>query len=185
MRTKAAGESPLLLLDAIDVLGQRGIDYAVVGAMAAAAHGSVRASIDADAVVSIAVRDTSGLRDAFASVGFRSELRRGDPDDPIAAVLELKDEYGNRVDLLVGLRGMPREVFQRAVDVPFAGETLRVVCREDFIAMKLFAGGPQDLLDASQVRATCSTSLDLDLLTKIATQYGRSAVENLTRLLAD
>lgn len=47
------------------------------------------------------------------------------------------------MDLLVGLRGLEAEAFLRAIDVPFVGEVLRVVGREDFIAMKLFAGGPQ------------------------------------------
>ena len=185
MRAKSAGESPLLLLDAVDVLRQRGIDYAVIGAMAAAAHGAVRASVDADAVLSIAVKEASHLRDAFVGARFRTELRRGDFEDPIAAVLELQDEHGNRVDLLIGLRGMPLEVFQRAVDVPFCGETLRVVSREDLIAMKLFAGGPQDLLDARQIRSIDPASLNVDLLTTVAKSYGRGAMENLPKLLAD
>lgn len=62
---------------------------------------------------------------------------------------------------------------------------MRVVSREDFIAMKLFAGGPQDLLDARQVRSIDPMSVNVDLLTKIASKYGSSAIENLTKLLAD
>jgi hypothetical protein len=48
MRTTRSGESALLLLDAIDVLGAQKIEYAVVGALAASVHGVVRASMDAD-----------------------------------------------------------------------------------------------------------------------------------------
>ena len=47
MRARQAGESALLLLDAVDLLERAGISYAVVGAMAAAVHGVVRASMDA------------------------------------------------------------------------------------------------------------------------------------------
>ena len=49
------------------------------------------------------------------------------------------------MDLLVGLRGLEAEAFSRAIDVPFMGAVLRVARREDFIAMKVFAGGPQNL----------------------------------------
>jgi hypothetical protein len=173
------------LLDAVEILRQHRIDYAVIGAMAAAAHGAVRASVDADAVVSLAVKEAPNLRDAFTNAGFRAELRRGDFEDPIAAVLELQDDHGNRVDLLIGLRGMPVEVFQRAVEVPFCGETLRVVSREDLIAMKLFAGGPQDLLDAKHIRSIDPAALDVRLLATIVGRYGKDASENLAKLLAD
>jgi hypothetical protein len=184
MRTRTGGESPLLLLDAIEVLRSRSIDYAVIGAMAAAAHGVVRASVDADVVLSMAVKEAPELKDALEIAGFRTKLRRGDYEDPIAAVLELTDEHGNRVDLLIGLRGMQPDLFRRAIKVPFAGEELKVVAREDFIAMKLFAGGPQDLLDAKHTRSVDPNSLNIPLLTEIAKQYGRATVENLEQLLA-
>jgi hypothetical protein len=45
MRAQRSGESALLLLDAIDLLGRSNIAYAVVGAMAASVHGVVRASM--------------------------------------------------------------------------------------------------------------------------------------------
>ena len=49
MRATRAGQSALLLLDAVGVLAARKILYAVIGAMAASVHGIVRASMDADA----------------------------------------------------------------------------------------------------------------------------------------
>jgi hypothetical protein len=98
--------------------------------------------------------------------------------------LALTDRYGNRVDLLVGLRGLEAEAFSRAIDVPFVGEMLRVVGREDFIAMKLFAGGPQDLTDARNAITAAQGSLDLSLLRRVTARYGRGASECLERLLA-
>ena len=53
MTTTGPGQSALLLLDAVSVLTSDGIDYAVIGALAASVHGVVRASVDADAVLSI------------------------------------------------------------------------------------------------------------------------------------
>ena len=50
-----SGESVLLLLDVIDLLTDQNIEYAVVGALAASIHGAVRASMDADVVLSVGV----------------------------------------------------------------------------------------------------------------------------------
>jgi hypothetical protein len=113
MRTRGPGEAALLLLDVASVLRSESIDYAVIGAMAASVHGLVRASVDADAILFISAAELAALEKNFKSADFQTELRRGDPDDPIEALLELTDGYGNRVDLLVGLRGLEREAFSR------------------------------------------------------------------------
>ena len=184
MRTKGPGEAALLLLDVVAVLRAEQIDYAVIGAMAASVHGVVRASLDADAVLSLTAAELGSLERKFKAEAFQTELRRGDPEDPIAALLALTDRYGNRVDLLAGLRGLEAEAFSRAIDVPFVGEVLRVAGREDFIAMKVFAGGPQDLTDARSALAAAQGSLDLSLLRRLAKRYGRAASESLEALLS-
>ncbi len=51
MRTRASGESTLLLVDAVQVLRAAQVDYAIIGAMAASVHGVIRASRDADALL--------------------------------------------------------------------------------------------------------------------------------------
>jgi predicted nucleotidyltransferase len=184
VRTKRLGESALLLLDAIAVLLSEGIDYAVIGAMAASVHGVVRASLDADAIMSVATQKLRGLEQRFAAAAFHTELRYGDLDDPIAAMLVLTDQHQNRVDLIVGLRGLELAAFERAVEVPFQGQTLKVIGREDFIAMKVFAGGPQDFADARYVVQAASGQLDLVLLRRLASQYGRQAAVALEALLS-
>jgi predicted nucleotidyltransferase len=184
MRTRRAGQSALLLLDVIVVLRNEAIEYAVIGAMAASVHGSLRASADADALLSVTVSKLSHLSRAFKKAGFDAELRRGDADDPIPAMLIISDTHGNRVDLLGGLRGLDPQVFSRAVDVPFSGDTLRVVGREDFIAMKCFAGGPQDLIDAQQALQSAQVPVDQSLLRRVTRQFGRAAADVLERILA-
>jgi hypothetical protein len=106
-------------------------------------------------------------------------------DDPIPGLLNLTDSFHNRVDLLVGLRGLELAAFERTVKVPFKGTSLRVIGREDFIAMKVFAGGPQDLADAHAAINTAPQSLDLLLLRRLAHRYGRDASAALEKLLAD
>jgi hypothetical protein len=183
VRTTAAGQSALLLLDAVALLAAEKIEYAVIGAMAASVHGVVRASFDADAVMSLTVQQAPDLERKFAAAGFGTTLNRGDPGDPIPALLRLTDSHENQVDLLVGLRGLEAAAFSRAVAVPFQGGPLRVVGREDFVAMKVFAGGPQDIADARAAVGAAGALLDTTLLRRLAKQYGRAASELLETLL--
>lgn len=94
------------MLDVADVLTRQRVRYVVIGAMAAAVHGVVRASLDADAIVALKVREAHGLRQTFVDAGYEADLRIGDREDPIPAFLEVRDSHLNRVDLLVGLHGL-------------------------------------------------------------------------------
>lgn len=185
MRTNRAGQSALLLLDVVSVLTARKIPYAVIGAMAASVHGLVRASMDADAVLSLTILEIPTLEKKFGAAGFQTELRRGDPDDPISGVLTLADTYNNRVDLLVGIRGLDPAAFSRTVELLFHGTALRVVGLEDFISMKIFAGGPQDLSDARAAIVAAGDLLNQSLAKALAQRFGRNVAETLERLLAE
>lgn len=184
MRTSRPGESALLLLDIIQILTGAGTDYAVIGALAAAVHGAVRASMDADVVLCAGIRAAARLEQAFRDAGLRTLLTRGDVEDPIPGLLRLEDTYDNRVDLLIGLRGLEPDAFSRAIEIPFQGMNVRFIGREDFIAMKVFAGGPLDLVDARRAIAAAGPSLDLPLTRRLAVAFGRDAADALDRLLA-
>jgi hypothetical protein len=58
-----------------------------------------------------------------------------------------------------------------------------VIGREDFIAMKCFAGGPQDIADAVQALKTVDQPLDLELLRRTTRRLGRPAADVLEKLL--
>jgi hypothetical protein len=125
------------------------------------------------------------LRARFQRAGFfGTELRRGEADDPIPAMLILSDSHHNHVDLLGGLRGMDPAIFSRILEVPFMGMNLRIAGREDFIAMKCFAGGAQDILDAQSAYRSAQGPVDLDLLRAVTRRFGRVAADNLERVLA-
>lgn len=183
MRTSRSGQSALLLLDAVAILSARKIPFAVIGAMAASVHGIVRASMDADAVLSLTIQETPALEREFRAAGFQTELRRGDPDDPISGVLNLTDTYGNRVDLLVGIRGLDPAAFSRTVELQFHGTALRVIGLEDFIAMKIFAGGPQDLADARAVISAAGDRLNQPHAKELAQRFGWDVAVVLEGLL--
>ena len=74
--------------------------------------------------------------------------------------------------------------FSRAIDVPIMGETLRVIGREDFIAMKVFAGGPQDLNDAERAIVYCKNNFKvIDALNHAKKEIAKRP-ENITAQFA-
>ena len=117
------------------------------GAFAVSFHGLPRFTNDADASVWLqgTGKTAENLRDAFAEAGYRVELKRGDFDDPITGVLIIEDRHRNRVDLILGIRGMDPAAVERSVMTSLLGAALRVIGVEDLIAMKLFAGSAAGL----------------------------------------
>ena len=172
MRPSQSGESALLLLDVIDVLNAEQVQYAVIGAFAASVHGAVRASMDADVVLNSGLALAKKLETVFADAGYTVAVTRGDFEDPISALLAVNDRFGNKVDVLLGLRGLEPQAFTRLVEVPFQGSTLKFIGREDFIAMKLFAGGPIDIQDAKRAIAAAKGAFDLAAVRRLASLYG-------------
>jgi len=185
MRTTGPGQSALLLLDAIDCLKALRIPYAIIGAVAASFHGVVRASLDADALISLPANhaDVAALSAALQQAGLTSTYRRGDAHDPIGAVLSAEDRFHNRVDLLMGIRGMTEAVFARTMEAEFMKARIRVVGLEDFIAMKILAGGPKDLSDVAGVLRVSFERLNRPLLNTLVQPYGKDAVRTLESLL--
>jgi hypothetical protein len=166
------------------VLADEEVDYAVVGALAASFHGAIRATTDAEALVFVSPAKLARLQKAFKKARFTTNLRHGDADDPIPALLAVEDQHDNRVDLLAGLRGLDSEAFARSISVPYRGGSLRVIGREDLIAMKCFAGGPLDVADARSLLKTAKEPIDTDLLRKLTRRFGRSAADALEQVLA-
>jgi hypothetical protein len=178
------GQSLLLLLDVVALLDAERIAYGVVGALAASVYGTVRATTDADALVSVSAAKLAGIERKLRGMGLSTQFHRGDADDPIPALLGIGDAFGNRVDLLGGLRGLDPAAFGRTLAVPFSGTILRIIGREDFIAMKCFAGGPQDIADAEAALRAADRRIDLDLLRRVTRRFGRPAADALEKLLA-
>jgi hypothetical protein len=185
VRTDRAGQSALLFLDVVEILQRENVNYAVIGAFALSVHGAIRGTTDVDALLFTTPQHLRKLRTVFDRAGFATELHRGDPEDPILGMLILSDSHNNRVELLGGLRGMDPAIFSRTVEVQFLGVNLRFVGREDLIAMKCFAGGPQDLIDAQSAYRSAQGPVDLDLLRAVTRRFGREAADNLEQVLSN
>ena len=89
------------------------------------------------------------------------------------------------MDVLLGNRGLDPKAFSRTVEVSLEGTRLRFIGREDFIAMKVAAGGPIHLVDAENAIAADPTSLDVELVRSLALRFGTSASATLERMLGD
>jgi hypothetical protein len=62
---------------------------------------------------------------------------------------------------------------------------VRVISLEDFIAMKVLAGVPQDVSDARNAIWAARHALDRVLVRRLAKRFGRDASEGLETLLSD
>lgn len=135
-----------LLLRLVAYLEARGVISALIGGAALAAHGIARATLDFDLlVVDRAVLAPQFWKDSGVA---NVEVRPGDPDDPLAGVARVTDG-GDAVDIVVGKHSWEAQILARRIDVTVQQQSLPTVDRADLVLLKLFAGGPQDLLDVS------------------------------------
>jgi hypothetical protein len=167
-----------LLGAVLDYLNAHEIKAAAIGGVALAAHGIVRATLDADVLVT----DPHVLHAEFWAglSGARAEARSGDVDDPLAGVVHLVSG-AEEVDVVVGRYLWQTRALERAVILSVGGRPLPTVDRADLVLLKLFAGGPQDLLDVqlllaadreSTVRAEVEARIR-DLPAEVSTAWGQ------------
>jgi len=115
---------------------------ALIGALAVAAHGYIRATDDIDFV---SPADPKEIQARLAKAGIASKARRGDVlEGDIPSVVYGRAD-GFRFDVL--FPPVPID-WSRTVILPLAeGSRLRVVDLDTLVRLKLRAGGPQDLID--------------------------------------
>jgi hypothetical protein len=135
-----------LLADVVEHLDARSIPAALIGAAALAVHGVARATEDLDLLaVDTAVLDEGLWRELQDADELA--VRRGDFEDPLAGLIRLRrgDEL---VEVVVGKGAWMRAILDRRSWLTLRAERIPVVDAADLLLLKLYAGGPQDLLDA-------------------------------------
>jgi hypothetical protein len=125
-------------------LERASVPCAVIGGVALGAHGIARATLDTDVLVC----EPEVLVAAFwVRRGMPvPTIRRGDADDPLAGVIALRTD-GEQVDVVVGRGAWMVQMLDRRVWVGTGRSKLPIVDRADLVLLKLYAAGPQDLLD--------------------------------------
>jgi hypothetical protein len=87
---------------------------------------------------SAVIQQAPELEKKLILAGFNTQLRRGDSTDPIPALFSLTDAFRNRVDLLVGLRGLEAAAFSNcAVWQPDTAETPLSLSKKCWLAGRL------------------------------------------------
>ncbi len=129
----------------LKILDDLGVQYAVVGAVAVAARGVVRSTLDFDLLTT----DTRVLQDRVWSGLPDVDVRKGDFDDPLAGVVRIGPK-SEQIDIIVGRWNWEQRVIERAQP---AGRAIRVPLTNDLILLKLAAGGPIDQQDILRLLA--------------------------------
>lgn len=130
------------------LLTEQGIPCALIGAAALAARGVARSTYDIDLLVADARVLDPDLWAAARVADARVDIRRGDVDDPLGGVVRIEQTSQRPVDVVLGKHAWQREMLSRAEPVPGGPP---VVLPADFILLKLYAGGPQDLWDIREL----------------------------------
>jgi len=157
------------LLVAVDrIVAKSSIPYAVIGAYAVAAWGEVRGTRDLDVLIEAA--DLERLVPTLGQDSANIELRRGDEDDPIAAVIRMVVGHGadrQSVDIIAGIRGIPVGIVARAHRIELAGRSVAIASPEDMLILKLRAGSARDVEDARSIVRVQGKRLSRALLAEI------------------
>lgn len=124
-------------------------DFALIGGFAVAAWGVPRATHDLDFAVAI------GSADPQAAAAFLGgQYDAGDPDDPLQGVIHLSigpDHASVPLQLVVFPPSLAEMIFRHVESLTVMERIVPVVCWQVLILLKLYAGGPQDRLDAQQI----------------------------------
>ncbi len=138
------------LLDEVGAtLEAAGIRHALIGALALAAYGVNRATVDLDLFVADAACLQPDLWSDLRRRGLAVEIRRGDLTDPLAGVVRIQSPGESPLDVVVGKFAWQARLLERAEPL---GGTL-VVRAADLALLKLYAGGLQDAWDVQQLLA--------------------------------
>lgn len=158
----APGESPDL--DAPELLAaltRRGVDFVVIGGLAAVLHGSPRHTYDVDVTFAVEPANLDALGEVLVALNAR--LRGVLEDVPFVPdgrtlravdVLTLDTDLGP-FDVLARPSGAPAfEELRRAADrYDVGGTTVRVASIPHLIVMKRAAERPKDLADIAELEA--------------------------------
>lgn len=139
-----------LLSRVANVLRREHIDFALIGAAALAAHGVGRSTLDID----ILVTDPRVLGLRLGGENVTVDVRRGDADDPLAAVIRVSQPGERDVDVVVGRFPWQQDIIRRARTIDLEDVQIPVADVAGIILLKLYAGGTQDAWDVEQLLAS-------------------------------
>lgn len=139
------------LAQTVAALSGAGIECALIGAMALAARGVARSTLDIDLIVVRSEALERRIWGVLIDRGTPVEIRHGDASDPLEGLVRVRPERGPSIDVVVGRDAWQRGVIERAEPLVFAGTQVRVATAADLVLLKLHAAGPADRWDIEQL----------------------------------
>jgi predicted nucleotidyltransferase len=148
----------------LEKLNDEGVEFVIVGGVAARLYGSTRLTHDVDVVPNLTPHSWRKTVECIWEMGGRPRIPES--MESIADVrnvqtwitekgmqaLNFRSEDGYvEIDLLVAESGRFNSLKERATAVEFRGKTYLIAAVDDLIAMKRAAGRPQDLLDIQEL----------------------------------
>ncbi|MEO8379699.1 MAG: hypothetical protein ABI779_08550 [Acidobacteriota bacterium] len=137
----------MLLELVVGALESLGTPYAVIGGQAVAMRGHPRLTVDYDFLTADRRVFQRNVWTSVEEKGAIVDVRKGNPDDPLAGVVHitLLDEHD--VDVVVAKWKWEQTVIERAERLVLQGISVPVPRTSDLILLKLAAGGYLDLQD--------------------------------------
>jgi len=118
------------------------------------ARGIVRATKDVDFLVDLPPSEGKSLAQSLGREGLHATFQRGAADDPVSGVIRVTLPARTepvRCEILFPSRGWQAVAVRNATTVNLDGFDVPVVQGPDLFLLKLYAGGPQDLMDAANL----------------------------------
>lgn len=158
------------------VLARSGIDSALIGAVALAAHFYPRSTEDVDLAVGVHPSRLDEVARELRSAGFTADVSAPDAQDPLGGVLRVSGDGTDRIEV-VNFCNPPAGGFPALIEAalqdakPYRdGTTLRVVSLPHLILFKLYAGGPKSKNDVLELLSR-NPGLDLDELRALCKRF--------------
>ena len=149
----------------LNELHDHGVDFVIVGGVAAALHGGSRATFDLDIVPSLAPDSWQAAVDLLWALGARPRIpeplerirdvehvRRWRVEKNMLALNFRTSDGTADVDLLVSHSDQFEQLRSRAIQVSIGDRTFSVASIDDLLAMKRASGRPQDVLDIQELQ---------------------------------
>ncbi|MGQ0655444.1 MAG: DUF6036 family nucleotidyltransferase [Betaproteobacteria bacterium] len=145
-------------------LDSHGERYCLIGGLALARWGQVRATQDADLTLLCPLGDEPAAVERLLGA-FRSRVADARSFALRHRVVLLQSAAGVGIDVALGALPFEERCVQRSSEWPLAaGTALRTCGAEDLVVLKAFAGRPQDWLDIESVIVRQRGSLDWGLV---------------------
>ena len=158
------------------LLASAGIDSAIIGAVALAAHNYPRSTEDLDLAVGVEPGTLADIARELRAEGFTAEVSEPDQQDPLGGVVRVSADGIDPIEI-VNFKNPPAGGIPALVDValrdalPYReGSGLRVVRLSHLIAFKLYSGGLKSKTDVLELLSR-NPELDLDELRETCARF--------------